>query len=139
MMLDIDHFKAFNDTYGHAPGDALMRELSELLHGHTRGGDVACRFGGDEFLLLLPETSFEVAVRRAYEFREAVESLEVIPGGVAVGITVTVGVATFPDHADDMNSLVGAADEAMYRAKRTGGNAVGESVPLDENAHGPSA
>lgn len=136
MMLDIDHFKAFNDTYGHAPGDALMRELSELLHDHTRGGDVACRFGGDEFLLLLPETSFEVAVRRAHEFREAVEGLDVIPGGVAVGITVTVGVATFPDHADDMNSFVGAADEAMYRAKHAGGNAVGESVPRDGEGHG---
>jgi diguanylate cyclase (GGDEF)-like protein/PAS domain S-box-containing protein len=131
MMLDVDHFKSFNDTYGHAPGDDLMRDLSELLYSHTRGGDVACRFGGDEFLLLLPETSFEAALRRAQELREAVEGFEGAHTGVAVRITVTVGVATFPDHAGDMGSLVSAADEAMYRAKREGGNAVGEAVPQE--------
>jgi diguanylate cyclase (GGDEF)-like protein/PAS domain S-box-containing protein len=134
MMLDIDHFKSFNDTYGHAPGDALMRDLSAVLFRHTRGGDVACRMGGDEFLVLLPETSFEAALRRAQELREAVEGLEVAHIGVEVWITVTVGVATFPDHADAMSSLVSAADAAMYRAKRAGGNAVGEAVPQDVTA-----
>jgi diguanylate cyclase (GGDEF)-like protein len=136
MMLDIDHFKSFNDTYGHALGDALMRDLSGLLYSHTRGGDVACRIGGDEFLLLLPETSLEAALRRAQELCEAVEGFEVAHTGVAVWITVTVGVARFPDHADGMSSLVSAADEAMYRAKRAGGNAVGEAVPPDGSAVG---
>jgi diguanylate cyclase (GGDEF)-like protein len=136
MMLDIDHFKSFNDTYGHAPGDSLMRDLSELLYRHTRGGDVACRIGGDEFLLLLPETSFKAALRRAEELREAVEGLEVAHTGVPVWITVTVGVATFPDHAGDMSALVSAADDAMYRAKRAGGNGVGEAVPPDQSAPG---
>ncbi len=130
MVLDIDDFKAFNDTHGHTPGDSLMRELSGLLQRHTRGGDAACRFGGDEFLLLLPETSFHAALRRAQELREEVQGFEVALGGEVVSVTVTVGVATFPDHAGDMASLVRAADEAMYQAKRAGGNAVGEAAPL---------
>jgi diguanylate cyclase (GGDEF)-like protein len=123
MVLDIDDFKVFNDTHGHTSGDALMQELSALLQRQTR--DAACRFGGDEFLLLLPETSFEDALRRAQELREEVERFDVAAGGELVRVTVTVGVATFPDHAGDMTSIVRAADEAMYRAKRSGGNAVG--------------
>ncbi len=129
MMLDIDDFKMFNDTHGHTPGDALMRELSGLLQRHTRGGDAACRLGGDEFLLLLPETSVDDATRRAQELREEVEGFEIAIGGEVVSVTVTVGVATFPDHAGDMASLVRAADEAMYQAKHAGGNAVGEAAP----------
>jgi diguanylate cyclase (GGDEF)-like protein len=130
MVLDIDDFKAFNDTHGHTSGDALMQELSALLQRQTRGGDAACRFGGDEFLLLLPETSFEDALRRAQELREEVERFDVAAGGELVRVTVTVGVATFPDHAGDMTSIVRAADEAMYRSKRSGGNAVGEATAL---------
>ncbi len=118
MVLDIDGFKAFNDTYGHTPGDLLMRELSGLLQRQTRGGDAACRYGGDEFLLLLPETSFADALRRAEDLRGQVESFETAIDGEVVGVTITVGVGTFPDHADDLDSLIRAADEAMYRAKR---------------------
>jgi diguanylate cyclase (GGDEF)-like protein/PAS domain S-box-containing protein len=128
MVLDIDGFKAFNDTHGHTPGDALMRELSELLQRQTRGGDAACRIGGDEFLLLLPETSFEVAMRRAEELRSEVRAYDFVIGGADVYVTITVGVATFPHHAADMLSLIRAADEAMYRAKRAGGDAVGAAV-----------
>jgi diguanylate cyclase (GGDEF)-like protein len=130
MVLDIDGFKAFNDTHGHTPGDALMRELSDLLQRQTRGGDAACRFGGDEFLLLLPETSFEVAMRRAEELRSEVRGYDFVIGGDDVHVTITVGVAAFPHHAADMPSLIRAADEAMYRAKRAGGDAVGEAVAL---------
>jgi diguanylate cyclase (GGDEF)-like protein len=126
MLLDIDDFKVFNDTHGHTPGDSLMRELSGLLQRQTRGGDAACRFGGDEFLLLLPETSFEDALRRAQELRREVQAFEVALGGEIVRVTVTVGA--FPDHGGDMTSIIRAADEAMYRAKRAGGNAVGEAA-----------
>jgi diguanylate cyclase (GGDEF)-like protein len=125
MMLDIDYFKEFNDTYGHSGGDTLMRELGELLQTTIRVEDVACRYGGDEFVVMLPESSLEVTVLRADEIRRGVTKLNVMQGSsVLSSVTLTIGVAAYPNHGTEMAELVRAADEAMYQAKRSGGDRV---------------
>jgi diguanylate cyclase (GGDEF)-like protein len=121
IMLDVDHFKRFNDTFGHEAGDLVLREVGALLRRQVRGGDIACRFGGEEFLMLLPETTFEVARARAEQLREAVHELRPVQNGQALGtITISLGIALFPDHGDTPASLIQAADAALYRAKKAG-------------------
>jgi len=125
MMLDIDNFKAFNDTFGHSGGDALLCELGALLDSATRVEDAACRYGGDEFVVLLPESSLDVMLQRAEEVREAPKQFNIThEGSVLDAVTLTVGVAVYPDHATDMAGLLRAADEAMYEAKHAGGDRV---------------
>ena len=125
MVLDVDHFKEFNDTFGHPGGDALLCEVAALLHSVIRVEDAACRYGGDEFVVLLPESQLEVTLLRAEEIREAANRFNITHEGVALDpVTITVGVAAYPDHATDMAGLLRAADEAMYEAKRAGGNRV---------------
>jgi diguanylate cyclase (GGDEF)-like protein len=138
MMFDLDQFKRFNDTYGHLAGDALMREVGVSLKRHSRGEDAACRYGGDEFLLLIPETPLEIVLRRAEEFREAASGMEVLHEGTVLhGTTVSVGVAGFPDHARDVETLVKAADDAMYRVKHAGGDAVQVAIATSEDPPEP--
>ena len=121
LMFDLDRFKQFNDTFGHEAGDALLRELGQLLQSSIRGGDVACRFGGEEFVLILPEVTVEEARRRAEELREKTRQLTVIHRGQALGIiTVSLGVAAYPKHAMAGEALLRAADKALYRAKAEG-------------------
>jgi diguanylate cyclase (GGDEF)-like protein len=121
LMFDIDHFKQFNDTFGHEAGDAVLRELGQLLKTTIRGGDVACRFGGEEFVLILPETTVEDARRRAEELRERIRQLAVLYRGQALGIiTVSLGVAAYPKHAMTSEALLHAADKALYQAKAEG-------------------
>ena len=123
MMLDVDLFKEFNDTFGHAGGDALLCELGVLLQSVTREGDAACRYGGDEFVVLLPESSLDITHQRAEEIRRAAKRFTIAhDGSVLSPITITVGVAAFPDHGTDMAELLRAADTAMYEAKRSGGD-----------------
>jgi diguanylate cyclase (GGDEF)-like protein len=137
MMLDIDHFKRFNDTFGHPGGDALMRELGALLHTRTRVEDAACRYGGDEFVVALPESPLDVTLARAEELRKAAHLFNVMhEGSVLSAVTITVGVAVYPDHGSDLDALVHAADEAMFRGKRAGGDRVQAALPPDEQ--GPS-
>ncbi len=125
MMLDIDRFKGFNDTFGHSGGDALLCELAALLEALTRVEDAACRYGGDEFVVVLPESSLDVTVLRAEEIRQAASHFTIaLDGSVLSGVTLTVGVAVFPDDATDMPGLLRAADEAMYGAKHAGGDRV---------------
>jgi diguanylate cyclase (GGDEF)-like protein len=125
MMLDVDHFKAFNDTFGHPGGDALLCELSNLLQSVTRVEDAACRYGGDEFVVLLPESSLDITLERAEEIRKAAARFNITHEGAALDpVTLTVGVAVYPDHATDMTGLLRAADEAMYEAKHAGGDRV---------------
>ena len=125
MVLDVDRFKEFNDTFGHSGGDALLCELAALLHSITRVEDAACRYGGDEFVVLLPESALDVTLLRAEEIREAANRFNITHEGLALDpITVTVGVAAYPNHATDMAELLRAADEAMYEAKHAGGNRV---------------
>jgi len=121
IMLDIDHFKRFNDTFGHAAGDHVLRELAKAISRAGRRSDVACRYGGEEFILFMPETSPEVALKRADEIREAVKHLHLEWEGQALGIvTLSAGVAAYPEHGDDPDTLLRCADQALYRAKELG-------------------
>lgn len=121
IMADVDHFKEFNDCFGHDAGDAVLTRVADQLRAKIRRGDIACRFGGEEFLLLLPGAGCDGARQRAEEIRQAVRSLKLERRGRAFdALTISLGVATFPDHAIGPSELIMAADAAMYAAKRAG-------------------
>jgi len=121
IMIDIDHFKNFNDTHGHAAGDALLRELGQFLKNHVRNEDIACRYGGEEFLLIMPDASLEAAHQRAVLLQQEAKKLRVQDAGQSLqGITLSLGVAIYPEHGRNMDSLLRAADAALYRAKQEG-------------------
>ena len=121
IMIDIDHFKQFNDTNGHAAGDALLRELGDFLKRRIRGEDVACRYGGEEFILIMPEATLEAAHQRADLLRQGAKGLRVRDAGQSLGgITLSLGVAIYPQHGRTMDSILRAADAALYRAKQEG-------------------
>lgn len=121
IMLDVDHFKQFNDTFGHEAGDLLLQELGLLLQRYTRGVDIACRYGGEEFLLLLPEASLDATQQRAEQLREEVKQLKVHHHRQSIGpITLSLGVAILPEHGVTAKSVIQAADTALYRAKAEG-------------------
>lgn len=127
ILMDIDDFKRFNDSYGHVRGDEVLRRVSALIKAALRDGDIAARYGGEEFVILLPETTTEEAVAIAQSMRMSIQSLEYsFPGCTdEAARTVSVGVATFPEHASAPTRLIEAADAAMYRVKRSGKNQVG--------------
>jgi diguanylate cyclase (GGDEF)-like protein len=125
VMIDIDYFKKINDTYGHGAGDLVLREMGALLKENTRAGDTACRFGGEEFALILPESGGEGARLKAETLRRAVSELDLAYDGQELGrLTASFGIALFPDHADEPDALLRAADEALYAAKGAGRNRV---------------
>jgi len=125
IMLDIDHFKDFNDTFGHQAGDILLQSLGHFFLSHVRGEDVACRYGGEEFILLLPGSNIEETRDRAEEMREKVNLLSVDFKGQALGkITLSFGVSVFPNHGTSPDILIQTADQALYRAKSEGRNRV---------------
>jgi diguanylate cyclase (GGDEF)-like protein/putative nucleotidyltransferase with HDIG domain len=123
LFLDLDHFKALNDGYGHAAGDTALREFGGVLTTTIRHKDTAGRWGGEEFVILLPETSLEEAVELAEQVRKAVSFH---PFGISGGLhlTCSIGVASSPDHATDLDTLITHADQAMYAAKHLGRNQV---------------
>jgi len=121
IMMDLDHFKYFNDNFGHEAGDLLLKELGALLRGNIRGEDIACRYGGEEFTLILPEGSGPVTRQRAEFYKEAIQRLDIHYRGHPLGrITASMGVAIFPDHGRTAKALVEAADKALYRSKSAG-------------------
>jgi diguanylate cyclase (GGDEF)-like protein len=121
LMIDIDHFKKFNDTFGHQAGDTLLRELGAFLNQRTRGQDVACRFGGEEFALILTGASIEAACKRADLLCEEVRQISVLYTGRVLGkITLSIGVSAFPEHGESTEELLRNADQALYRAKNEG-------------------
>lgn len=125
LMMDIDYFKRVNDTFGHLAGDQVLRRLPELIRGQLRVNDIPCRYGGEEFGVILPETGSDQGLEVAERIRSVVarEPIE-LPDGGSLRITVSVGIATFPGGARDEQQLVSAADLALYQAKRTGRNRV---------------
>ena len=125
IMLDIDDFKAFNDTFGHPQGDRVLRAVSAIIRDNLRDIDIAARYGGEEFVVLLPETELEGAVAVAERIRSNVEAYRLEKSDRArVLRTVSIGVASFPEHAGTAPQLLELADQAMYRAKRAGKNRV---------------
>ncbi|WP_164473535.1 PAS domain S-box protein [Deinococcus psychrotolerans] len=125
IMLDVDRFKTFNDTHGHEAGDALLKALGGLLKESIRAEDVACRYGGEEFTLLLTGATQQQTFDRAEQIREAITRLKIMnQGKILEGVSASMGVATFPQHGRELAGLVRAADLALYRAKREGRNRV---------------
>jgi diguanylate cyclase (GGDEF)-like protein len=131
IILDLDDFKKFNDLFGHAVGDQVLRQVAELLQRNARAADVVCRYGGEEIAVILPETGLSDAVRVAERLRQAVE---VMTASRNRRVTISAGVACYPDHARQSNELIRAADQAMYRAKRAGKNCV---KPFERTTHLP--
>jgi diguanylate cyclase (GGDEF)-like protein/PAS domain S-box-containing protein len=125
VMADLDHFKTFNDSYGHEAGDAVLAELGHLLKNTVRSSDVACRYGGEEFALVLPDTTLKGTLARMESLRTHVADLRVPYRGLMLGgLTISLGVAILPDHGSTQEDLLRMADKALYHAKRAGRNQV---------------
>lgn len=123
IMMDLDNFKHFNDTYGHAAGDEMLRKLGTFLRTHIRSADIACRYGGEEFVVILPGASLRETKDRAEELRQEFQALEIeYEGDILSGVTLSAGVAVFPQHGDTGIKLLQVADDALYEAKAQGRN-----------------
>ncbi len=121
LMLDVDHFKRFNDAHGHEAGDAVLRALGQVLRKSTRAGDIVCRFGGEEFTAVLPGASTEHAEKWAARLMEAVRAMHIKVGGQLLpGVTISMGLASYPEHGNSVERLMQSADLALYEAKRLG-------------------
>jgi diguanylate cyclase (GGDEF)-like protein/PAS domain S-box-containing protein len=138
IMADIDHFKRFNDLHGHAAGDLVLVDLANFLKWRMRKGDVVCRYGGEEFALILPDSSLADTGERAVQLKDAVKGLRVSYAGLELGpVTLSMGVSAFPVSGDTPRDLLGAADQALYQAKQTGRDrvvVVEAPAPRDEPA-----
>ncbi|MDX2243986.1 MAG: diguanylate cyclase [Leptolyngbyaceae cyanobacterium bins.302] len=125
VMVDVDHFKSFNDKHGHDAGDAVLRAIAQVLKDSARGSDIACRYGGEELTLVLPETSLIAALAKAEEIRGVIHQISMTYGGQTLeNLTASFGVAIFPDHGTIGSEVIQAADAALYRAKAAGRNRV---------------
>lgn len=124
IMIDIDHFKSVNDSYGHAAGDRMLQALGTLLLNQTRYADVTCRYGGEEFCILMPGAMLEVAVARAEKIRLLFVTQIIEFGPLLLTASLSLGVACYPQHASADRSLISAADRALYQAKQAGRNRV---------------
>jgi diguanylate cyclase (GGDEF)-like protein len=138
MQIDIDHFKEFNDTYGHDVGDVLLRAFANLLFAHFRDSDVPCRYGGEEFTLILINSTLDETEARARELQQSVLGLwlDVGHGITPAPPTLSIGVASYPTHGDTADTLIRAADQALYAAKSQGRDKVVRAVPVDATATG---
>jgi diguanylate cyclase (GGDEF)-like protein len=125
LMLDVDHFKTFNDQYGHATGDVVLKEVAQVFESKIRSGDMVCRYGGEEFAIILPDIEADTAYQTAERIRSAIANLRVASGlAIHSDLSVSVGVALFPQDADTSGELLRKADAALYRAKHGGRNQV---------------
>jgi len=125
FMFDIDHFKKFNDTYGHDAGDIVLKSIAGLILSGIREGDIGCRYGGEEFVIILPDTPIDVAARRAENLRHEASIMELHHNGHNLGkVTISLGVASYPQHGVTRDTLIKSADEAAYQAKEGGRNRV---------------
>jgi diguanylate cyclase (GGDEF)-like protein len=135
VMLDLDHFKHFNDTFGHQVGDVLLKEVAGLIKSRVRAGDLACRFGGEEFSLILAEVGTEGATKCVEGIREAIKHLSLHHRGQTLGaVTISAGIATYPIHGDNSEDLTRAADQALYRAKKAGRDRICIYEPLESSS-----
>lgn len=123
-MIDIDHFKTINDSYGHPAGDVILQRLAALLLSHTRIGDIVCRYGGEEFLVVLPNVNIQIASQIAERWRLAFMGLTMPLALGSRRTTISCGLSIYPEHGEDENTLITFADKAMYMAKSAGRNKV---------------
>ncbi|HYO78456.1 MAG TPA: GGDEF domain-containing protein, partial [Thermoanaerobaculia bacterium] len=133
ILIDVDHFKTFNDTHGHAGGDALLQQIANVMKQVVHDEGIICRYGGDEFVIVLPDTAPELVRDAAERLRDATRELRVDDLGAA---TISIGFACTPDHATTADGLMAAADRALYNAKATGRDRVASPPPqvIDRNA-----
>ncbi|ABD70261.1 diguanylate cyclase [Rhodoferax ferrireducens T118] len=124
VMADIDHFKFVNDSYGHLAGDEVLVQVASLLKKHARGSDIACRYGGEEFLLVFPGTSLELAHKRAEEIQQNCAALSIQHEGKNIAVMLSFGVAAYPDHGQQWEQIIVKADKALYQSKCNGRNQV---------------
>jgi diguanylate cyclase (GGDEF)-like protein/PAS domain S-box-containing protein len=124
IMIDLDHFKSVNDTYGHLTGDQFLIKLAQIISNSARGSDIACRYGGEEFLLVMPGASANAAFKRAEEIRRLCARTHVLCGAEKVRVTASLGVAAFPLHGRQGSDLIAKADVALYISKANGRNKV---------------
>jgi diguanylate cyclase (GGDEF)-like protein len=125
IMVDIDRFKQFNDTHGHAAGDAVLIQVGNFFRSHIRSSDITCRFGGEEFIIVMTEATPEITRRRSEHIRTDVSQLHVeYEGRTLEPVTLSIGVAVFPIHGSTIDEILRAADKALYRAKHEGGDLV---------------
>jgi diguanylate cyclase (GGDEF)-like protein len=131
LMLDIDHFKNLNDTFGHLAGDAALRNTAKVLERHLRKEDQAARYGGEEFAVILPGSDEAGALHLAERVREAIQKSQLVFEGARMAVTASLGAAVWPAHGLDAETLLAAADRALYAAKQSGRNRVQAAPPLD--------
>ena len=129
LAFDLDHFKAFNDNYGHAAGDAILVAFARALASSSRSEDIACRQGGEDFVVICPEMDREVALRRAAELMQQLAAMEVRHEGRRLPpLTTSIGLALFPEHGAGPADLLAQADAALYVAKANGRNRVETAI-----------
>lgn len=124
VMMDIDHFKNVNDTYGHEAGDLVLKTLADMVTSQSRQGDFVCRYGGEEFVLVMPNINIEVARERVNSLHRSISSLYIPFGRFNINITVSMGLSSYPLHGETKKDLLRAADRALYTAKNMGRNQV---------------
>ena len=125
LMLDVDHFKTFNDRFGHAAGDSVLKSVATVLQNGICTEDYVCRYGGEEFVIILPEVSIQAAIERAEDIRKTVSDLEDVSSrSGSTPITISIGIAFCPSDTSDPNQIIQKADQALYRAKNGGRNQV---------------
>jgi len=130
VFLDLDHFKRFNDTFGHDAGDTVLRRMAEVFRELFRGDDVICRYGGEEFAVILPESNAIDAAKRANLLRAAARKIEIrYQGRVLNPVTFSVGVAAFPDSGATAEEILRAADQSLYQSKAEGRDRVCIAMP----------
>lgn len=122
LLLDIDHFKLVNDTYGHPAGDEVLRVFARALQESARTEDIVCRYGGEEFLLVMPKMPLSIARGRADQLLDLFRNTTVVFENSRIPVTTSIGIAAVPDHATAVENLIRCADQALYRAKSTGRN-----------------
>jgi diguanylate cyclase (GGDEF)-like protein len=120
IMIDLDHFKRVNDTYGHEAGDLVLQAIANALAEHSRRGDFACRYGGEEFVVAMPNMSLEAACERAENLRQSLNTLRVSYKYYSLSVTISMGIACYPENGPTRESILRAADQAMYAAKQAG-------------------
>lgn len=124
VMMDIDNFKSFNDTYGHQLGDRVLKDVAAAARKTSRSEDIAARYGGEEFVIILPETDSKQAMILAERIRASVAGIEIPYENQKLHVTISLGVSTYPDHSELKEELIRAADSALYASKHRGKNCV---------------